>query len=153
MEGIMRGRNVLPTTYLFLSIAVMVAMHLLFPLAKVVAYPLNLLGSIPLGIGIAFNLIADRAFKKYRTTVKPFEESTVLITSGVFRVSRHPMYLGMVLILIGIAVLMRSLPPFAVIPIFALLMERVFIRVEEKMLEDKFGQPWLEYKGKVRRWI
>lgn len=153
MEGIMPGRNVLPPTYLFLSIAVMVAMRFLFPLAKAIAYPLNLLGSIPLGIGISFNLIADRAFKKYRTTVKPFEESTVLITSGVFRVSRHPMYLGMVLILIGIAVLMRSLPPFAVIPIFALLMERVFIRVEEKMLEDKFGQPWLEYKGKVRRWI
>ncbi|MBW1910265.1 MAG: isoprenylcysteine carboxylmethyltransferase family protein [Deltaproteobacteria bacterium] len=104
-------------------------------------------------IGIILNLVADGVFKKLGTTVKPFEESTALITTGVFRISRHPMYVGMVLILIGIAVLMGSLTPYAVIPVFAVLMEVVFIRVEERMLEEKFSEAWLVYKEKVRRWI
>jgi len=113
----------------------------------------NLLGVVPLVIGIILNLVADGVFKKLGTTVKPFEESTALITTGVFRISRHPMYVGMVLILIGIAVLMGSLTPYAVIPVFAVLMEVVFIRVEERMLEEKFSEAWLVYKEKVRRWI
>jgi protein-S-isoprenylcysteine O-methyltransferase Ste14 len=59
----------------------------------------------------------------------------------------------MVLILIGIAVLMGSLTPYSVIFVFVVLMEIVFIRVEERMLEEKFGGAWSAYKGKVRRWI
>jgi protein-S-isoprenylcysteine O-methyltransferase Ste14 len=63
------------------------------------------------------------------------------------------MYLGFVLALIGIAVLLGSLAPFVVIPVIAVLMDRMFIEVEESMLQDKFGPSWLEYKAKVRRWI
>jgi len=146
-------KAVLPPTYLFLAIGVMVALHFLLPGRHVIGFPWNLLGIVPLGVGIALNLVADRAFKAHATTVKPFEDSTVLITGGVFRISRHPMYLGFVLILIGIAVLMGSLTPYAVIVVFAMLMEVVFIRVEERMLEEKFGDTWLAYKAKVRRWI
>jgi protein-S-isoprenylcysteine O-methyltransferase Ste14 len=108
---------------------------------------------MPLACGIALNLIADDAFRKAKTIVKPFEESTALVTSGVFRISRHPMYLGFVLSLIGIAVLLGSLSPFFVIPVFAVLMDRVFIQVEERMLEATFGQAWLGYKAKAGRWI
>jgi len=149
----MKGKRVLPPTYLFLSIVVMVAFHFLFPLAKVITLPWNVLGVIPLASGIVIDLVADKAFKKRGTTVKPFEESTALITSGVFRVSRHPMYLGFVLILTGAAVFMGSLMPYAVIIVFAVVMDVVLIRVEEQMLEEKFGEVWLEYKGKARRWI
>jgi protein-S-isoprenylcysteine O-methyltransferase Ste14 len=63
------------------------------------------------------------------------------------------MYLGFVLALIGLAILLGSLAPFFVIPVFALVIDRVFIQVEEIMLEAKFGQVWVEYKAKVRRWI
>jgi protein-S-isoprenylcysteine O-methyltransferase Ste14 len=104
-------------------------------------------------VGLALNLVADRAFKKCKTTVKPFEESAALVTSGVFQISRNPMYLGFVLILTGITIFMGSLAPYAVIIIFILLLENVFIKVEEVMLEEKFSQTWLEYKQKVRRWL
>ena len=91
--------------------------------------------------------MADRALIKHHTTVKPFEESTALITTGVFRISRHPMYFGMVLILVGIALLMGSLAPYVVIPIFAIVMDRVFIKIEERMFEEIFGSPgWLTKK-------
>jgi protein-S-isoprenylcysteine O-methyltransferase Ste14 len=149
----MKGKKVLPPTYLWVAIAIMLALHFLFPVTQIIPWPWSLLGIIPLACGIALNLIADTAFRKAETTVKPFQESTALVTGGVFRISRHPMYLGFVLSLIGIAVLLGSLTPFFAIPVFAVSMDRAFIRVEERMLEGKFGQAWLEYKAKVRRWL
>jgi len=149
----MTEKKLLPPTYFLVSIAVMVALHYLFPLMKIIPTPLNLLGCIPLVVGVALNITADRAFKKNETTVKPFEESAALVTIGVYQISRHPMYLGMVLILTGLACLMGSLSPLVVIVIFAAAMELMFIRVEEKMLEKKFGRTWLNYKQIVRHWI
>lgn len=149
----MKHKRILPPTYLFLSIVIMVALHFIFPLAKIIVFPPNLLGVLPLGLGIVINLIADMAFKKHKTTVKPYEKPTTLVTDGVFRVSRHPMYLGFVFILIGIATLMGSLSPYFVIIIFCILMDRIFIRTEEKMLEETFSETWLKYKKSVRRWI
>lgn len=146
-------KRLLPPTYFFISIVVMVLFHFVFPLSKVIVYPWNLLGCAPLGIGIALNLVADRAFKEHQTTVKPFQESSVLVTTGVFRFTRNPMYLGIVLMLLGIAFLMGTLMPFIVVPVLAVSIELVFIKVEETMLEEKFGRTWVEYKQKVRRWI
>jgi steroid 5-alpha reductase family enzyme len=100
----------------------------------------------PVIAGVALNLVADGAFHRAGTTVKPFQESSALLTDGVYRYSRHPMYLGFVLILIGVAILLGSLTPWVVIPVFAVLMEVVFIRVEERMLAEKFGPAWLAYK-------
>ena len=93
----MEGKKVLPPTYLWISIAIMLILNFLLPLTKIIPWPWNLLGIFPLACGIALNLIADNAFRAAKTTVKPFEESTALVTSGVFRISRHPMYLGFVL--------------------------------------------------------
>ena len=148
-----KRKRILPPTYLFVSILVMVTLHFLFPISKIIPFPWNLLGAILIALGLAANLIADRAFKKHKTTVKPFEVSTVLITYGIFRITRNPMYLGFVLILIGISIFMGSLTPYVVIPVFAVLMDVVFIRGEQKMLEETFGESWLDYKQKVGRWI
>ncbi len=149
----MTSKRVLPPTYLLAFIVVMIALRFLLPMAMIVPFPWSLFGLVLLAAGILINLIADKAFTKANTTVKPFEESAVLITDGAFRISRHPMYLGFVLILIGIAVIMGTLSPFFAIPVFAALMDIVFIRVEERKLEEAFGRTWLEYKRGVRRWI
>jgi protein-S-isoprenylcysteine O-methyltransferase Ste14 len=147
-----RYKKSLPLTYLFVSILVMVGLHFLYPAAAIIPFPWSLLGIIPLGVGITVNLVADRAFKRHNTTVKPFGQPTTLVTSGVFRISRNPMYLGFVLILIGIAIFMGSLTPYSVIPVFAVVMDTVFVRSEEEMLHATFGENRLEYKKKVRRW-
>jgi protein-S-isoprenylcysteine O-methyltransferase Ste14 len=99
------------------------------------------------------NLVADRSFKTHKTTVKPLQESTALITNGVFRLTRHPMYLGFVLILLGIAMMMGSLTPYLVVLAFAVFMDMVFIRFEETRLEETFSEAWLGYRSRVRRWI
>jgi len=149
----MKEKPILPTTYLLIALIIIVLFHFVIPIIKLIPYPWNLLGLIPLVVGILINLMADSALHKAGTTVKPFRESTVLITHSVYGISRHPMYLGFVLILIGVTILLGSLSPWVIIPIFAVLMEVVFIRVEERMLGEKFGPVWLEYKKKVRRWL
>jgi protein-S-isoprenylcysteine O-methyltransferase Ste14 len=149
----MRQKRFLPPTYIFISIVFMLLLYFLFPVVTIVPFPWNLLGAIPLVVGVFINLVADEVFKKRDTTVKPFEKSNVLITDGVFRIIRHPMYLGMVFILAGIAVLLGELSPFVVVPVFAYLMDIVFITVEEQMLEEQFPHAWREYKERVRRWI
>ncbi len=149
----MKPSSLLPTHYLLIAILSMIALHFFFPLVNIIPTPWTLLGLLPLASGVIINLIADKAFHKADTTVKPFQESTSLITEGVFRYSRNPMYLGFLLVLIGIGLLFGSLSPWFILPIFTFLMAKVFIRVEERMLEAKFGPAWLVYKEKVRRWI
>jgi protein-S-isoprenylcysteine O-methyltransferase Ste14 len=149
----MKTRQILPPTYVLIALVLMLVLHFTFPGIKLIPLPWNLLGLIPLVIGVMLNLIADDAFHRAGTTVKPFQESSVLLTAGVYSFSRHPMYLGFVLILIGVATLLGSLTPWVIIPIFVLLMEVMFIQVEERMLGEKFGPIWFTYKKKVRRWI
>jgi protein-S-isoprenylcysteine O-methyltransferase Ste14 len=131
----------------------MVLVHLILPGKTVLVFPWNVVGIVPLALGLWLNLVADRSFRTHGTPVKPLDRTTALITTGVFRISRHPMYLGFVLILLGIVLLMGSLTPYVLVFAFAFFMDFVFIRFEEKKLEETFGQAWLGYKGKVRRWV
>ena len=149
----MKPMKIMPTTYLLLAMLVMIATHFLFPGLLIIPPLWNLLGLIPLVMGVVINLVADGAFHKANTTVKPFEESSVLVTDGIFRISRNPMYLGFVLTLIGIAILLRSLTPYVVILAFAIWIQSRFITVEERMLAKKFGTEWQMYKRSTRRWL
>ena len=149
----MRFIEIIPPVYVYLAIALMAALHFLLPGMDVLDAPWIFLGAVPLAIGIALNLAADGAFKKRGTSVKPLDESAALVTSGAFGVSRHPMYLGFTLILLGIALLAGTLTPFAVVVLFAVFIDAVFIRFEERKMERSFGEEWLAYKRRVRRWL
>ena len=70
----MKRKRVLPPTYLLIAIITMVLLHCLAPILELIAYPLTLFGIVPLAAGIALNLMADSAFKKEQTTVKPFAD-------------------------------------------------------------------------------
>jgi protein-S-isoprenylcysteine O-methyltransferase Ste14 len=75
------------------------------------------------------------------------------ISDGVFRVSRNPMYLGMVCILIGLSICLASLTPLVVMPLFASWLTVQFIVPEEQGLVKLFGDAYRAYKTKVRRWV
>ena len=145
--------KLMPTTFLLVAMLLCLALNFLIPITYLFLAPINLLGLIPLLIGLWLNLSADRAFKRADTTVKPFEESNSLIEDGVFRFSRNPMYFGFVLILLGISILLRSLSPYIVVVLFVILIDRMYIRHEEQMLETKFGDEWKVYRSRVRKWI
>jgi len=149
----MNRPRLLPPTILLITILVMLCVHFLSASIKIIPSPWNLLGSIFVFPGIVLNLLGDRLFQQAGTTVKPGEESSFLVTTGVFRFSRNPMYLGFALILTGAAVLCGTFAPFLVIPVFIILVEKHFIISEETMLERTFGWAYLEYKEKVRRWL
>ena len=149
----MKSTKILPPTYLLIAMIAMLVLHFLFPVAWIVPPLWNLLGLVFLASGVSMNLIADKAFHQAGTTVKPFEESSMLVTDGVFQISRNPMYLGFVLILTGTSMLLRSLSPFLIIFAYAFLVDKKFIRVEERMLAKKFGSSWDQYKSRTRRWF
>lgn len=148
-----RRKQILPPFYFAVALLLTLLVHFVAPTPRVIAPPASLLGLIPIAVGIALNLLADRALKKHGTTVKPFERSSHLVTSGIFAASRHPMYLGMVLILGGLAVLLGTLAPFVVVLVFAVLLELRFIGAEERMLAETFGDSWQGYRKRVRRWL
>lgn len=118
----------------------MVLLKFLLPMAMIIPAPWNLTGIILLILGLSINVFAENAIRSAGTTVKPFEESVILVTDGLYRFTRNPMYLGFGAILIGSALLLGSVTPFLIIPLFILLMDRNFIIVEERMLEAKFGK-------------
>lgn len=146
-------KRILPPAYGLMALIIMLLLHFLLPVAKFIRFPWNLIGLIPLAAGAAANMKSSNAFEKAETTVKPYKESSHLVTGGPFRISRNPMYLGGVLILLGVAILLGSLTPFAVVVAFLFLMDVVFIRLEEAMLEMRFGESYRIYKSRVRRWI
>ena len=147
----MKGLN--PPVYFLIAILLTVALHFLLPFRELIPFLWRFVGLVPLLLGIILNVLADRALKRHQTTVKPFESSRVLVTEGVFRVSRHPMYLGMILTIAGIAVLLGSLIPWSIVPLLAVLLDARFIRIEESMLEATFGEEYRRYKKQARRWI
>lgn len=146
-------KRVLPPTYFLIAILVAICLHLFIPLRQLLVFPWRLVGVLPLLAGIVLNLVADQSFKKRNTTVKPFEKSSALVTDRVFGFSRNPMYLGMTLILLGVALLLGSLTPLAVVIALPVLLDRLFIVPEERMLEASFGDEFRRYRQRVRRWV
>jgi protein-S-isoprenylcysteine O-methyltransferase Ste14 len=114
---------------------------------------MRFLGIIPLVLGIAINLWTDNLFKKNQTTVRPNEKPNKLISEGIFRYSRHPMYLGFVLILLGVAIQLGSITAFVAPLLMFVTLETKFIPLEEKSLQAEFGKEYLRYKAKVGQWF
>lgn len=146
-------QRVLPPTYFLIAGAVMIALHLLLPVATLIVWPWRLIGVPLIVAGVALAVSADQKFKEAGTPVKPFEMSNALVTDGPFRYSRHPMYLGMLIVLLGLFLLLGTAAPLVVIPAFFWLIHTHFVLPEEGMLEIQFGDQWLDYKRRVRRWL
>ncbi|MGO2277847.1 MULTISPECIES: methyltransferase family protein [unclassified Psychrobacter] len=106
-------------------------------------------------IGLGSGVMGVAQFKKAQTTVNPHtpEKSTNLVTSGIYRYTRNPMYLGLVLVLLGWAFYLSHLLPFILVPVFMIYMTRFQIQPEEKMMAQKFGREYQAYLSRVRRWI
>jgi len=142
--------KIMPPTYFMILLVLSIGLHFVFPIEKVVYQPYTYLGIVLIIFGAVLNIWADALFKKSKTPVKPHETPISLETTGPFRISRHPMYLGMTAVLLGVAIFLGSLVTFMFPIIFVVLMEAVFIPLEEKNLEKAFGRKYLDYKKKVR---
>jgi len=142
-----------PPAFLFASILAMVILHFTWPVARLIPTPWNGIGILLIAFGAVWNIRADRLFKQARTTVKPDQRPTALVREGPYRRSRHPMYLGMVAIVAGMAALLGTATPVIILPAFAALLVFKFVPAEEKQMEQAFGKAWQDYKQRVRKWI
>ena len=153
MECEKSGKGLMPPAYLLLALGLMLASDWLLPGPQLVSGSARLLGCLPLALGLGMNLAADRAMKQVRTPVNPFATTSTLITWGIFGWSRNPMYFGATCILFGVGLLLGSLTTLVFPLLFALIMQRSFIRPEETKLKRAFPESWMNYATQTRRWI
>jgi len=115
----------------------------------------KIFGSIMIISGLIIILYAIILFKKYKTTITPLNPSnaTKLITVGIYKFSRNPMYLGLLLVLLGISFIINIIGGFFLIPLFILYLNLFQIIPEESAMVDLFKDEFLDYKKNVRRWI
>ena len=147
------GVIALPPLILGAAIALGLILNFFWPakfLARSVAVPLGLL--IVAG-AITIAILAVREMRSANTPLDVRKVPTRIVTSGVFQRTRNPIYLGMVLLCIGIAFLADSLWLMMIVPLLAVVLQRGVIEPEEFYLEKNFGEDYLRYKMQVRRWI
>ena len=142
-----------PPHFLLISVIAMLAIGYIFSPSN----PKNILlmstGWVLIVSGLTCNVIAANQFMKANTSIIPLTESTFLVKKGIFRFSRNPMYTGMTIFLIGLCVILNNFYNIAVIIGFFLLIRNKFVMKEEELLKETFGEEYLSYIKKVRRWI
>lgn len=119
-------------------------------LSKVFGYAA---GASLLTAGLVIIFIVRSKMKKANTNIEPWKPTNAILSDGVFAYSRNPVYVGMILIYIGVVFLLNSL--WVLPPLFLVLLAMHYgvILREERYLERKFGEEYLVYKQRVRRWI
>jgi protein-S-isoprenylcysteine O-methyltransferase Ste14 len=124
------------------------ALTFVFPSRKLLALSFTVAGAIVI-------LVAVTSFRRAKTTLNPMDpaSSSSLVRSGIYKLSRNPMYLGFLLVLVGWAVFLSNALAFVFLPAFIFYMNRFQIEPEEKALAGKFGQEFVDYKSRVRRWL
>lgn len=107
------------------------------------------------GIGATLGVAGILAFRRHGTTVHPIhpDKASAIVSEGIYRYTRNPMYLGLALILLAWGAWLRNPVCFACVPAFIAYMTRFQIRPEERALLAKFGSAFGDYMRSVRRWI
>lgn len=144
--------RILPPHYFLLCLALTIAIGLMEG-GEILPAPWPWLGLLPIAIGIWMAAQGSRQFAREGTNIIPFSESTVLVTNGVFSFSRNPMYTGMTLALAGTAMILNGWAQWLPVLAFVAAIRALFIPHEEALMEKTFGQAYLDYKTRVRRWL
>lgn len=108
-----------------------------------------------LGIGGVLGLLGLVEFYRQSTSINPHQpyHASRLVTNGIYNISRNPMYLGLLMILIGYGFYLGNILVLFMIPLFVRYMNRYQIIPEEKVMQEKFGKEFNKYKSEVRRWL
>ena len=148
-----RKPRVLPPVWFLIALVLIGVAHRYFPVVDFIASPWRWFGALPVAIGLAMVLISAGSFAKAGTPVVPFRRSSSLVDTGFYRYTRNPMYLGMALVLGGVAMMTGVLTAWLPVPLFVLIIQRNFIEGEERFLESIFGDEYRDYCRRVRRWL
>lgn len=144
-----------PPVYVLIFAMLMYFLAQYWPVLTLFSEPVTNIAYVFVVIGIALDLSAVSQFFRSKTTLNPIKPNNTqqVVSTGMYRISRNPMYLGMLFILIAWAIHLAVLTPFLLLPIFMLVLTVQQIIPEEKILTQKFGASYLQYKQQVRRWL
>ena len=126
-----------------------------FPMPLLVTPAISIIAGVIAACGIAVVLLGVVAFRQSQTTLDPLhpEDASSLVTRGVYQYTRNPMYLGFALVLLAWALYLSAWLGLLIVGVYVAYMNRFQIKPEEKALESRFGQEFLQYKKAVRRWL
>lgn len=146
-------RLIYPPIWLVIGLVTIFVLSEFLPMARFNSNFATGLGSFAILVGLVLLVHAGGMFKAAETDLIPFQNVTTLVTTGVYQVTRNPMYLGMALVLLGTSITVGAYAGLFVAPIFMAIIEYRFIRPEEVMLRELFGEEFDAYCKIVRRWL
>ncbi|HKK23021.1 MAG TPA: isoprenylcysteine carboxylmethyltransferase family protein [Pseudohaliea sp.] len=146
-------RVIYPPLWLVFGVVAIFAVDVFLPGPRFAGAAAQFLGGALLVAGLALLVVAGGLFTRADTGMIPFRDTRALVTHGLYRYSRNPMYLAMALVLLGVAVTVGASMALPVPLAFLVIIERRFIRAEERQLEALFGEEYLAYCRRVRRWL
>ena len=124
------------------------------PFADLISHPIvDGIGVLFIVVGVVLMGLAIRVMRQHRTTVIPRQTASALVSSGIFKFTRNPIYLGDALVLLGLFLLWGSLLALPLVAFFVWAIERRFIIPEEEGLKEQFNAEFERYAQNTRRWI
>ncbi len=147
--------RILPPLYMLGFAACMWLLDRYMPFMHAIPLSARWISLVFITAGLIIDLTSLFLFLRAKTTPHPFQEekASTLVTTGFYQYSRNPMYLGLLLLLIGWAIRLGSATPFMLLPLFVMVITSKQIIREEKALGEIFGEEYLIYKSRVRRWL
>ena len=128
-------------------------LHFVVPIGRVISWPYSSSGLVFIALGAVVNIWAVQLLSDRNTTLEFHGTATALVTDGPYRIGRNPLYLGAVLVSLGLAVLLGSLTAFLFQVALLWILNGLYVPREETATETRFGAPYLDYREKVRRWL
>lgn len=144
-----------PPLYMVIFGGLMYLLATYYPVMTLLSAPINNFAYAFAGLALLIDLSALVLFFRMKTTPNPIkpENANKIVTRGMYRISRNPMYVGLLFWLIAWAIKLSVLSPFLLLPVFVWVLTVQQIIPEEKALEKKFGESYLNYKNRVHRWL
>lgn len=144
---------ILPPIMLIICLIGMIALHKYGETTNAVTGALKNFGYLLIALGIALPIWGAQIFKRVETNIIPYKSPDKLVTEGPFRFSRNPMYLGMLLVLIGVSIRLGVMESLYFVALFFAVANWWYIPFEEAKMTTVFGEQFTDYKKRVRRWI
>ena len=145
--------KLLPPTLFIICAVLMIVIGLIWPLKNIITFPYNLIGISVLLVGLGISIWGSNKFNQVGTNIQTFDEPNILITDGLFKYSRNPMYFGFFMSLSGIFIILGAVSPIILVLIFLIITNQWYIAFEEEMMLRKFGKKYIDYQSVTRKWI
>ena len=146
-------RVIYPPVWLVFGLLGIFAFNELLPGARFTGIESQMIGGLFIVTGLILLVIAGGLFKRAGTDLVPFKNVSALVTTGIYRYTRNPMYLGMASVLLGTAITVGAATAIVIPAAFMLIIQFRFILPEEEMLRGIFPGEFPAYCARVRRWI